>query len=83
MWEDIRPGVLYRVGIDQSSGGNACSESYLVPAGRTAQFSLTVRVDQVVPGAQGSVAMAWSPDASWRPPFDPNAADDSAALTLN
>jgi hypothetical protein len=64
-------------------GPYACSESYLVPAGRTAQFSLTVRVDQVVPGAQGSVAMAWSPDASWRPPFDPNAADDSAALTLN
>jgi hypothetical protein len=40
-------------------------------------------VDEVVAGARGSVSMTWSPDGSYRPPFDPDAADDTAVLTLN
>ncbi|WP_157856246.1 hypothetical protein [Actinacidiphila yeochonensis] len=57
--------------------------SIITPAGTVADFSITLQVDQVIPGAQGSVAMAWSPDGSYRPPFDTDASDDSAALTLN
>ncbi len=64
-------------------GPYSCSGSYLVPSGKTYTFSITLRVDQVVPGAQGSVAMAWSPDGSWRPAYDQIPADDSAPLTLN
>ncbi len=64
-------------------GPYSCSDTFLEPAGHSAAFSLTVRVDQVIAGAQGSVAMAWSPDGSYRPPYDTDAADDSAALTLN
>lgn len=60
-----------------------CADDYLVPAGRTSDFGLTLRVDQVVPGARGSVAMDWSPDGSWRPPFDTDPSDDTAALVLN
>ncbi len=43
----------------------------------------TPAVGQVIAGAQGSVSTAWSPDGSYRPPFDPDAADDTAAPTLN
>ncbi|MYS21387.1 hypothetical protein GA0115240_12958 [Streptomyces sp. DvalAA-14] len=64
-------------------GPYLCRTGYFVPAGQVTAFSLTVRVDSVVPGAQGTAAIAWSPDGSYRPPFDPDAADDSAPLTLN
>ena len=40
------------------------------------------RVDSVAAGATGTVAMDWEAPAG-RPDYDPNAADDTAALTLN
>ncbi|MEV7362982.1 hypothetical protein ACFV2L_38505 [Streptomyces sp. NPDC059687] len=55
----------------------------VTPAGTVAHFSITLQVDEVIAGAQGSVSMEWSPDGSYRPPFDPDAADDTAVLTLN
>ncbi|WP_115975187.1 hypothetical protein [Streptomyces sp. 3212.3] len=55
----------------------------VTPAGTVAHFSMTLQVDEVIAGAQGSVSMDWSPDGSYRPPFDPDAANDTAALTLN
>ncbi|MBY8886915.1 hypothetical protein K7472_18925 [Streptomyces sp. PTM05] len=64
-------------------GPYECGTDYLVPAGHVWNFSLTLRVDQVITGAKGSVAMDWSPQAGWRPPFDPNPKDDSAVLALN
>jgi hypothetical protein len=64
-------------------GPYSCSGSYLETDGMESDFSLTLRVDTVTPGAAGTVAMAWSPDGSWRPPYDTDATDDSAALTLN
>ena len=60
-----------------------CVDSYLEPAGHTADFSVTVRVDQVIAGAQGSVAVLWGVDGGGRPPYDPDTADDSATLALN
>jgi hypothetical protein len=67
-----------------TAGPYDCSGGTIItPAGTVANFSITLHVDQVIAGAQGSVSMAWSPDGSYRPPFDPDAADDTAALTLN
>ncbi|MGW1054618.1 hypothetical protein ACWDBD_34155 [Streptomyces sp. NPDC001118] len=56
-----------------------------LPKGQVTKFSLTVRVDQSVPHAKGSVQLVWGPDPahSQRPAFDPNGGNDSAALTLN
>jgi hypothetical protein len=70
---------------ERAHGPYDCGEAgdYLVPAGHTADFSLTVRIDEVIPGAQGTAAVAWSYTPGWRPPYDPDASDDSAALTLN
>ena len=64
-------------------GPYACVDSYLEPAGHTADFSVTVRVDQVIADAQGSVAVLWGVDGGFRPPYDPDVADDSAVLALN
>ncbi|MEE4546888.1 hypothetical protein V2S66_33600 [Streptomyces sp. V4-01] len=61
-------------------GPYRCSAGYLAPAGRTVPFSLTLRVDTVIAGAQGSVAMDWGP---YPHTFDPDPADDTALLTLN
>ncbi|WUH88736.1 hypothetical protein OG900_38585 [Streptomyces sp. NBC_00433] len=60
-----------------------CVDSYLEPAGHTAAFTVTVRVDQVIAGAQGSVAVLWGVDGGGRPTYDPDVADDSAVLALN
>ncbi|MBP0457095.1 hypothetical protein [Streptomyces montanisoli] len=62
-----------------------CEASYLVPDGKRYDFSVTLRVDQVVPGALGSVSMGWGEEggAGGRPAFDPDAADDVASLVLN
>ncbi|WP_328466778.1 hypothetical protein [Streptomyces sp. NBC_00448] len=70
---------------ERAHGPYDCGEKgdYLVPAGHTADFSLTVRIDQVTPGAQGTAAIAWSYTPGWRPPYDPDGANDSAPLTLN
>ncbi|MFJ9904403.1 hypothetical protein ACIRVK_16155 [Streptomyces sp. NPDC101152] len=58
---------------------------YLVPRGQVADFSLTLRVDDVITHAAGSVQLNWGPDPahSHRPAFDPNGRNDSAALTIN
>jgi hypothetical protein len=64
-------------------GPYACWTGFLIPAGRTIPFSVTVRVDSVIPGAHGSASLAWSPEGGGRPAFDPDPTDDSAALTLN
>ena len=65
-------------------GPYSCHASYLVPAGQVTSFSLTLRVDSLIPGATGTVAMDWGgPDPTWRPDYDTNAADDSATLALN
>jgi hypothetical protein len=65
------------------SGTYYCGTRIVVPAGQVAHFWVTLRVDQVIPGARGSIAMDWSPDGSWRPPYDPDPTDDSAPLVLN
>ncbi|MEE4543338.1 hypothetical protein V2S66_15335 [Streptomyces sp. V4-01] len=66
----------------QQGGGYYCSNQSIVStAGSVTHFSLTVRVDQVIPGAQGSVAMDWSP--AGQPAFDTNPSDDTATLTVN
>ncbi|MEU6341521.1 hypothetical protein ABZ883_11310 [Streptomyces sp. NPDC046977] len=63
-------------------GGYFCSSQSIVSrAGTVTDFSVTVRVDQVIPGAQGSVSMAWGP--SGQPAFDTNTSNDTAALTVN
>jgi hypothetical protein len=60
----------------------SCSDHSIVsPAGEVTDFSLTLRVDQVIPGAQGSVSMVWGPGG--QPAFDTNPSNDTAALTLN
>jgi hypothetical protein len=64
-------------------GPYSCAASYLVPNGQVSTFTITVRMDKVIAHAKGSVAMDWSPQPGWRPPFDTNPRNDSAALTLN
>jgi hypothetical protein len=61
--------------------------SFLIPAGTTADFSLTVHVDTSTPGAQGSVALFSGPSTGspspYTFPYDPNTANDTAVLALN
>jgi hypothetical protein len=76
---NCRPGTE-----GKPEGPYVCSgDNVITPAGTVADFSITLQVDEVVAGARGSVSMAWSPDGSYRPPFDPDTADDTAALTLS
>ncbi|WP_143031631.1 hypothetical protein [Actinacidiphila guanduensis] len=66
----------------QQGGGYSCSDQTIVSsAGAVTDFSVTVRVDQVIPGAQGSVSMNWGP--AGQPAFDTNTSNDTAALTVN
>lgn len=66
----------------QQGGGYHCSNQSIVStAGTVTDFSITVRVDQVIPGAQGSVSMDWSP--AGQPAFDTDTSNDTAALTVN
>lgn len=66
----------------QESGGYTCSNQSIVStAGTVTNFSLTVRVDQVIPGAQGSISMDWGP--AGQPAFDTNTSNDTAVLTVN
>ncbi|MEV5876285.1 hypothetical protein AB0L75_19040 [Streptomyces sp. NPDC052101] len=53
--------------------------------GQVTDFSLTLRADEVVTHAKGSVQLVWGPDPahSHRPAFDPDSRNDSATLTLN
>jgi hypothetical protein len=60
-------------------GPYACNIGYLVPAGATYDFTITVRVDQVIAGAQGTAAVDWPYGYA----FDPDPGDDSAPLALN
>lgn len=60
---------------------NCSNRSIVSPAGDVTDFSLTLRVDQVIPGARGSVSMGWGP--AGQPAFDTNPSNDTAALTLN
>ncbi|MGW2648860.1 hypothetical protein ACWC2T_29050 [Streptomyces sp. NPDC001393] len=57
----------------------------VLPKGQVTDFSLTLRVDDVVTHAKGGVQLVWGPDPahSRRPAFDPNGRNDSATLTLN
>ncbi len=66
---------------EQGSGYRCSNQSIVSTAGTVTDFSLTLRVDQVIPGAQGSVSMDWSPGG--QPAFDTNPSDDTAALTVN
>ncbi|MGW1745076.1 hypothetical protein ACWCRD_05545 [Streptomyces sp. NPDC002092] len=57
----------------------------VVPKGQVTAFAVTLRVDDVVPHAAGSVQLVWGPDPadSHRPDFEPDSRNDSAALTVN
>jgi len=59
--------------------------SFLIPAGTTADFSLTVDVDTYTPGAQGTVALSSGPLPTfpYTFPYDSNTANDTAVLALN
>jgi len=66
----------------ESSTSYHCTDGTIVsPAGSVTDFSVTLHVDQEVPGAQGSVAMGWGP--AGQPAFDTNTSDDTAVLALN
>jgi hypothetical protein len=67
----------------QAHGPYSCSGSYLVPNSQEYTFTITLRVDTVIPHAKGKVAMDWSPNPTWRPAFDTVASDDSRDLTVN
>jgi hypothetical protein len=67
-------------------GPYACGPSSLeLPKGKVTTFTLTLRVDELIPHAQGGVNVIWGPDPSLshRPAFDPNSRNDSAVLALN
>ncbi|MEV4453681.1 MULTISPECIES: hypothetical protein [Streptomyces] len=56
-----------------------------MPKGQVTDFSLTVRVDDVVTHAKGGVQLVWGLDPAdfHRPAFDPNSRNDSAVLAVN
>ncbi|MFF7331901.1 hypothetical protein [Streptomyces sp. NPDC008150] len=59
-------------------------DSFVVPAGATSHFSLTVHVNDAEPGAQGTVSLVYGPPGEdvYQFPYDKNSANDSAALIL-
>ncbi|KUM99539.1 hypothetical protein AQI95_38045 [Streptomyces yokosukanensis] len=70
----------------QAHGPYVCGPPGIeLPKGQVTDFTLTLRVDEVVPKAEGGVQLVWGPDPahSHRPAFDPNGSNDCAALTLN
>ncbi|MFF7356152.1 MULTISPECIES: hypothetical protein [Streptomyces] len=78
-WQENNPTA-------EAHGPYVCGLSSIVlTKGKTARFSLTLRVDEVVAHAKGGVQLVWGPDPSHsrRPAFDPDSRNDSAALTLN
>jgi hypothetical protein len=78
-WQENNPTA-------EAKGPYVCSlPSFIVPKGQATDFALTLRVDDVVAHAKGSVQLVWGPDPadSHRPDFDPDSRNDSAVLTMN
>ncbi|MFF4799900.1 hypothetical protein ACFY1U_16015 [Streptomyces sp. NPDC001351] len=78
-WQENNPTA-------KAKGPYVCTlPGYVVPKGQVTAFALTLRVDDVVTHAAGSVQLVWGPDPadSHRPDFDPDSRNDSAALTMN
>lgn len=78
-WQENNPTA-------EAKGPYVCTlPGIIVPKGQVTNFSLTVRVDDVVTHAKGGVQLVWGPDPadSHRPAFDPNSRNDSAVLTMN
>ncbi|WP_031522064.1 hypothetical protein [Streptomyces sp. NRRL F-5123] len=64
------------------ANGTHCSDRTIIsPAGEVTDCTVTVHVDQVIPGAQGSITMSWG--QAGHPAFDTDASDDTAPITLN
>ncbi|ANP50723.1 hypothetical protein AVL59_14780 [Streptomyces griseochromogenes] len=78
-WQENNPTA-------EAKGPYVCGlPSYVVPKGQVTNFTLTLRVDQMVRQAKGKVQLVWGPDPahSRRPDFDPKSGNDSAVLTVN